>query len=93
MVAGVVPQSSWSFKPMAPASTCSIKASGWAQLPLPVKPRFMGKASAAWSIRYIFHGPGVQVVALVPTAGPVPPPIIVVIPEAMATSICWGQIK
>ena len=26
-------------------------------------------------------------------AGPVPPPIIVVMPEAIAVSICWGQIK
>ena len=31
--------------------------------------------------------------AFVPVAGPVPPPIIVVIPDAIATSICWGQIK
>ena len=29
----------------------------------------------------MFHGPGVQVVALVPVAGPVPPPIIVVTPR------------
>ena len=28
MAAGVVPQSSWSLSPMAPASTCSSKASG-----------------------------------------------------------------
>jgi len=40
-----------------------------------------------------FHGPGVQVVAHVPVAEPVPPPISVVIPEAMATSICCGQMK
>ena len=31
--------------------------------------------------------------AFVPVAGPVPPPIIVVIPEASAVSICWGHIK
>ena len=32
----------------------------------------------------MFHGPGVQVVAQVPVAEPVPPPISVVMPEAMA---------
>ena len=31
-------------------------------------------------MRAMCHGPGVQVVALVPVAGPVPPPIIVVTP-------------
>ena len=39
------------------------------------------------------HGPGVQVVAFVPVAGPVPPPIIVVTPLASASSICCGQMK
>jgi len=34
----------------------------------------------------MFQAPGVHVVALVPVAGPVPPPIIVVIPEPMASS-------
>ena len=29
----------------------------------------------------MFHGPGVEVTAFVPSAGPVPPPIIVVTPE------------
>ena len=38
-------------------------------------------------------GAGVQVVALVPVAGPVPPPIIVVTPLISASSICCGQIK
>ena len=33
------------------------------------------------------HGPGVQVVANVPCAGPVPPPSIVVMPECKASSI------
>ena len=28
-----------------------------------------------------------------PVAGPVPPPIIVVMPLASASSICWGQMK
>ena len=32
-------------------------------------------------------------VAKVPVAGPVPPPIIVVIPDISASSICCGQMK
>ena len=40
--AGVVPQSSCSFKPIAPASTCWRSASGRAALPLPRKPRSDG---------------------------------------------------
>ena len=39
------------------------------------------------------HGPGVHVVANVPVAGPVPPPIIVVTPDISASSICCGQMK
>ena len=39
------------------------------------------------------QGPGVQVVALVPVAGPVPPPIMVVTPLKSASSICCGQMK
>ena len=58
MAAGVVPQSSCSFRPMAPASTCSRSAPGRLALPLPRKPRFIGKASAACSMRSMFHGPG-----------------------------------
>ena len=41
----------------------------------------------------MFQAPGVQVVAQVPVAEPVPPPISVVMPEAMAVSICCGQMK
>ena len=44
-------------------------------------PKLSGNASAASYIRRIFHAPGVHVVALVPVAGPVPPPIRVVTPE------------
>ena len=62
-------------------------------LPLPRKPRFIGNASAAASIECICHGPGVQVVAKVPVAGPVPPPIMVVTPDISASSICCGQMK
>jgi hypothetical protein len=93
MAAGVVPQSSCSFRPMTPASICSRSAAGRLALPLPRKPRFIGKASAACSMRSMFHGPGVQVVAKVPVAGPVPPPSMVVTPAASASSICCGQMK
>ena len=58
-----------------------------------MKPRFIGKASAAFSIEWMCHGPGVQVVAKVPVAGPVPPPSMVVMPLARASSICCGQMK
>jgi hypothetical protein len=34
-----------------------------------------------------------QVVALVPSAGPVPPPIIVVVPLQIASIACWGEMK
>jgi hypothetical protein len=60
---------------------------------LPKKPRFIGKASAACSMRAMFQGPGVQVVAKVPVAGPVPPPSMVVMPDISASSICCGQMK
>ncbi len=39
------------------------------------------------------HGPGVQVVAKVPCAGPVPPPSSEVTPDISASSICCGQMK
>ncbi len=39
------------------------------------------------------QGPGVQVVAKVPVAGPVPPPSMVVMPELSASAICCGQMK
>ncbi len=43
-------------------------------------------------MRAIYHGPGVQVVALVPSAGPVPPPIMVVMPFEIASYTCCGLI-
>ena len=52
-----------------------------------------GSASVACSIRAMFQPPGVQVVAFVPLAGPVPPPIRVVMPDAIASSACCGQMK
>ena len=48
---------------------------------MPAKARFIGKPSAAWIMRPRCQGPGVQVVALVPVAGPVPPPSMVVTPD------------
>jgi len=70
---------------MAPASICSSSDAGKLALPLPRKPRFIGKASAACIMRARCQGPGVQVVALVPVAGPVPPPMNVVTPLASAS--------
>jgi hypothetical protein len=93
IAAGVVPQSSWSLSPIAPASICSASGAGRLALPLPRKPKFIANPSAACSIRSMFQGPGVQVVAFVPVAGPVPPPIIVVMPECSAWSICCGAMK
>ena len=51
------------------------------------------RASTACSMRPMCQGPGVQVVASVPCAGPVPPPSMVVMPECSASSICCGQMK
>ena len=93
MAAGVVPQSSCSFSAQAPASTCSISAAGFEALPLPAKPRFIGKSSAASIMRAMCQGPGVQVVANVPVAGPVPPPSMEVTPDISASSICCGAMK
>ena len=59
----------------------SVRAagSGTRAVALAHETQFMGKASAASSIlRTCSTVPGVHVVALVPVAGPVPPPIIVV---------------
>ena len=81
IAAGVVPQSSCSFSAQAPASIISTSAPGREALPLPEMPRLTGKASKARSIISTCQGPGVQVVALVPSAGPVPPPSSVVTPE------------
>ena len=60
MALGVVPQSSCSLRPQAPAATCSSRESGREALPLPKKPRFMGRPSAACSMRAMCQGPGVQ---------------------------------
>ncbi|MGX1256361.1 hypothetical protein AB7M37_000857 [Sinorhizobium fredii] len=88
-----MPQSSCSFSEVAPPSTISTSAPGSEALPFPAKARFIGNASAASIIRAICHGPGVQVVASVPCAGPVPPPSMQVNPLINASSICCGQMK
>jgi len=93
IAAGVVPQSSCSLSPIAPAAICSRSGSGAEALPLPRKPRLIGNASAASSMRWMFQAPAVHVVALVPVAGPVPPPIRVVSPALIASSTSWGQMK
>lgn len=45
-----------------------------------MKPKFNGRLSVACNINFICEGAGVQVVARVPSAGPVPPPTKVVMP-------------
>ncbi len=92
IAAGVVPQSSCSLNPAAPARSCSHRASADTVLPLPSSTMFTGQASVASSIRARCHAPGVTVVALVPSAGPVPPPISVVIPPPSASGSCVGEI-
>mmetsp|Transcript_4792 Transcript_4792/g.16709 ORF Transcript_4792/g.16709 Transcript_4792/m.16709 type:complete len:425 (+) Transcript_4792:39-1313(+) len=92
MAAGVVPQSSCSFSPTAPASMTSRRPCGVDVLPLPVKAKLMGMLSVAWSIIFTCAGDGVHVVAHVPCAGPVPPPRRVVIPLASASSAICGQM-
>ena len=80
IASGVLPQSSCSFNPHAPALICSLNVSISDEFPFPRKPRLIGSSSAASSILSILNRPGEHVVAFVPSAGPVPPPIIVVIP-------------
>ncbi len=70
--AGVVPQSSWHLKPTAPASICSTSAALPCPWPLPRMPTLTGQPSNARSIVRMFPGPGVTVVALEPSEGPVP---------------------
>lgn len=93
MTAGVAPQSSWILKPRAPPRSWLSSASLETVLPLPSRPTLTGTPSMASSIRRRCHGPGVTVVALLPSAGPVPPPMRVVTPEASASSASWGQMK
>src|SRR3984893_10262807 len=93
MAAGVDPQSSCSLKPDAPQCNCSHNASALTVLPLPSSAKFAGQQSSDSSIRARCHPPGVTVVALVPSAGPVPPPMIVVVPAPSASTMICGQIR
>ena len=90
--AGVVPQSSWHLKPTAPASTCSTSAALPCPWPLPRMPTLIGQPSKARSIMRMLPGPGVTVVALEPSEGPVPPPISVVVPFDSAAYACCGEM-
>mmetsp|Transcript_4870 Transcript_4870/g.10010 ORF Transcript_4870/g.10010 Transcript_4870/m.10010 type:complete len:159 (-) Transcript_4870:457-933(-) len=69
------------------------EAFGSLVLPFPLNPKLRGRSSVARSIISTWEGPGVQVVADVPALGPVPPPYSVVMPLAMASSHCWGQMN
>ncbi len=60
---------------------------------MPVNPMLSGRSSVACSMRAMFQEPGVQVVAFVPVAGPVPPPTQVVMPLATASNACCGEMK
>ena len=62
-------------------------------LPLPSRTTLTGQPSRASSMRASYHAPGVTVVARVPSAGPVPPPMIVVMPAARPSSMICGQIR
>ena len=90
---GVAPQSSWIFSPIAPARICSAMGEMDEPWPLPSSPKFMGNSSKERSMLWMFHSPGVMVVALEDSLGPVPPPIMVVIPETSAVSIWSGLMK
>ena len=52
-----------------------------------------GWSAIASSIRARCHDPGVTVVALDPSAGPVPPPTNVVIPLPSASGTSCGQMR
>ncbi|GAA3033723.1 hypothetical protein GCM10020000_08730 [Streptomyces olivoverticillatus] len=84
------PQSSWILKPTAPARSWARMESYEVVLPLPSRPMLRGYTSIASNIRARCQEPGVMVVALLPSAGPVPPPSRVVMPEARASSAAWG---
>src|ERR1700730_9683571 len=91
IAAGVDPQSSCSLKPDAPQCNCSHNASALTVLPLPSSAKFTGQQSSDSSIRARCHSPGVTVVDLVTSAGPVPPPMIVVVPAPSASVMICGQ--
>jgi len=93
ITAGVLPQSSCSLKPETPASSCSRSESAETVMPLPSKARLTGQPSKASSRRATYHELLVTVVAFVPSAGPVPPPIQVVTPDPIASGSWVGLIR
>ena len=66
-------------------SACSARPAAETVLPLPISSTLTGSGSRARCTVRRCHGPGVTVVALEPSDGPVPPPPIVVIPVASAS--------
>jgi hypothetical protein len=91
--AGVVPQSSCSFSAQAPAEDHLLQRAGSEALPLPAKAEVHREGVGRLDHPLDVPGAGVQVVASVPCAGPVPPPSMVVTPLISASSICCGQMK
>jgi hypothetical protein len=63
IAAGVVPQSSCSFRPITPAFTCSRSGAGQRSVALAEKPRFIGNRFGRGEHRENVPWPGVQVVA------------------------------
>ena len=75
-------------------ATCSSSACGQRGIALAGEGRgSSGRRRPPAIMRAMCQGPGVQVVASVPCAGPVPPPSMVVTPDISASSICCGQMK
>ena len=80
IAAGVVPQSSCSLSAQRAGLTCSIKRFGQGCVALAREAEFIGSFRQPAACGRCAR-PGVQVVASVPWAGPVPPPSMVVTPE------------
>ena len=76
------PRAAW---PEAPPRTCLTSPCNDTVLPLPSSSDVHRPESSARCMRARCHGAGVTVVALLPSAGPVPPPIRVVIPPPSAS--------
>lgn len=93
MTAGVAPQPSCTLNPMTPARSWSRIDSLDIVAPWPSSPTLTAEPSNASSSEAMCQEPEVTVVALLPSAGPVPPPMSVVTPEPSATSSCSGQMK
>lgn len=63
---------------------------GLCELPRPRNPKFIGQCSAAWSILPVLNGPPESIPTVM---GPSEPPIMVVMPDAMACSTSWALSK